>query len=173
MKIVLIGYMGSGKSSVGKSLARALDHSFVDLDHAIEESENNSIAEIFASRGEIYFRKKEAEVLNEILSTKDHIVLATGGGTPCYGTVMQSLTKDLSVHTIYLKASLDVLTDRLFQERAERPLITHLETKALLNDFIRKHLFERSYYYNQAKTSIDVSKLSVEAAVEAIVATLY
>jgi|GEM_PF-184511 len=173
MKIVLIGYMGSGKSSVGKSLAHALDYSFVDLDHAIETSDDRTVATIFASRGEIYFRKKEATVLKEILATENNLVLATGGGTPCYGAVMQSLNENPAVHTIYLKVSLEVLTNRLFQERAQRPLIAHLETKALLNDFIRKHLFERSYYYSQAKTVIDVSTLSVEAATEAIVATLY
>ena len=83
MKIVLIGYMGSGKSAVGKQLASKLQILFKDLDNEIEILEGNSISQIFSDKGEIYFRKKEREILTDILTTEKNLVLATGGGTPC------------------------------------------------------------------------------------------
>ncbi len=88
MKIVLIGYMGSGKSSVGKKLAEVLGISFMDLDDEIEKREHISIQKIFSKKGEIYFRKIEKEVLQTILIKRDSFVLATGGGTPCYADSM-------------------------------------------------------------------------------------
>ena len=88
MKIVLLGYMGSGKTTIGMKLAEFLDFDFLDLDHYIEEAEGVSIAEIFQSKGEIYFRKKEHDYLKKILSNKKDFVLSTGGGTPCYGVNM-------------------------------------------------------------------------------------
>jgi len=123
--------MGSGKSSVGKELSQLLGFTFTDLDTAIETSVRQTIPEIFAKKGEIFFRRKEAEILTKVLSEKHKIVLATGGGTPCYGTVMNDLSIDKNVTTIYLKNGLQELTDRLFKEKENRPLIAHLETKDL------------------------------------------
>ena len=84
MKVVLLGYMGSGKSSVGALLASKLEISFFDLDAIIEEEEQLSVNEIFAKKGEIYFRKKEHSVLHSLLEKKESFVLSLGGGTPCY-----------------------------------------------------------------------------------------
>ncbi len=172
MKLVLIGYMGSGKSTIGKLLANALDYDFEDLDNVIASNEGSTIAEIFKIKGEIYFRKKEAIAINEVLSENDKLVLATGGGTPCYGSIIDDLNIDPEVITIYLKLGVDHLTKRLFQEKDMRPLIAHLETEELLNDFIRKHLFERSYYYSKAKLILNCEDLSPKEIVEQLVLKL-
>ncbi|MEM7087281.1 MAG: shikimate kinase [Bacteroidota bacterium] len=173
MKLVLLGYMGSGKSSVGKLLSETLQFEFTDLDQYIEMAENRSISQLFQEKGEIYFRRNEATALTRIISEKNKMVIATGGGTPCYGTVMTDLLAHKDVVTIYLKNSLDTLTQRLFGEKNERPLIAHLETEALLNDFIRKHLFERSYYYNQASIVLPCDGLSPETIVENLILKLF
>ncbi|WP_026450768.1 shikimate kinase [Aequorivita capsosiphonis] len=172
MKIVLIGYMGSGKSTVGKKLAEVLGIPFMDLDTEIEKQTNTSISEIFSKKGEIYFRRIESEVLKKLLSQSESYVLATGGGTPCYGDNMAFMTK-ADLMTIYLKTPLDVLTSRLFLEKESRPLLAHLKTRDDLNDFLRKHLFERVYYYNQSKYVVETIPENIEETVEKIVLKLF
>ena len=88
MKIVLIGYMASGKSTIGKILAKELNLSFIDLDHYISDREQMSIPEIFNQKGEIYFRKIETKCLLEVLEKEQEFILSLGGGTPCYGNNM-------------------------------------------------------------------------------------
>lgn len=171
MKIVLIGYMGSGKSSVGKRLAEVLGLPFRDMDVEIEKQEDCSISEIFSRKGEIYFRKIENKILKELLSQPKSYVLATGGGTPCYGDNMDFMIK-ADVITVYLKTPLEVLTSRLVLEKDNRPLLAHLETEDELNDFLRKHLFERVYYYNQSKHVVENISKNIEETVEKIVLKL-
>ena len=173
MKLVLIGYMGSGKSLLGNHLSQVLDIPFQDLDTYIETSENSSISQLFETKGEIYFRKKEASLLQKILSENFKLILATGGGTPCYGTVMQDLLSSNNVLTVYLKCSVDTLVERLWIEKESRPLISHIKSKEVLNDFIRKHLFERSYYYNQANIIVECDYLSENEIVEKILFKLF
>lgn len=173
MKIILIGYMGSGKTAVGKVLASVIDAPFIDLDEEIVKEEGNTIQKIFEQKGEIYFRKKEQSAIFNLLEQDNTCVIATGGGTPCYGSVMQKLVAETSVKTVFLKASLETLTQRLSLEKDKRPLISHLQTDALLNDFIRKHLFERNFYYFQSENSIVVDGKSIEEIVEEIVASLF
>jgi shikimate kinase len=173
MKLVLIGYMGSGKSTVGIELGVALGYKFIDLDHHIEFLEDKPISEIFKEKGEIYFRKLENRILKDLVSSENKVVISTGGGTPCYGNTMEFLSNQEETVTIYLKSSLTVLTDRLFTERVHRPLIAHIDDKVTLIDFIRKHLFERSFYYNQAKLKIDTEKASVQKIVEKIISNLF
>lgn len=165
--------MGSGKSSVGRKLSEVLPFQFIDLDAHIEAVEGMTISEIFQQKGEIYFRRKEAEILQNLVAEENNTVIATGGGTPCYGSVMQDLSTNDQVTTIYLKNNLNTLTDRLFLEKEERPIIAHLESKELLNDFIRKHLFERSYYYNKAQLVLDCDGLSVRDIVERLILKLF
>ncbi|QCX00576.1 shikimate kinase [Aggregatimonas sangjinii] len=148
MKIVLIGYMGSGKSTVGRKLAERSSFKFVDLDDYIETAEGISIPTIFSEKGEIYFRKKEHQYLQEVLQKEESFVLATGGGTPCYGNNMAAILKATQM-SYYLKLSLPALVQRLEGEKAARPLIKNIPTEEL-PEFIGKHLFERSYFYNQA-----------------------
>jgi len=163
MKIVLIGYMGSGKTTVGKVLAKALNLNFIDLDMYIEASENKTVPELFQSKGEIYFRKKEYVYLKEILAEQDNFVLSTGGGTPCYGDNMNTILEGTNTN-FYLKVSLPGLVERLSEEKSERPLIKDTPNEDL-PEFIGKHLFERSFYYSKAshvilcdaKTPLDIA----------------
>ncbi|MBB6682488.1 shikimate kinase [Aequorivita sp. 609] len=172
MKIVLIGYMGSGKSAIGKKLAEILNLPFKDLDTEIENREGTTVSEIFSTKGGIYFRKIENTTLKEILALNESFVLATGGGTPCYADSITVLTNQDNVTLVYLKAPLEVLTKRLFLEKDSRPLLSHLKTEELLNDFIRKHLFERVYYYNQANKIVEVENKSIDEVVKEITSTL-
>jgi len=152
LKIVLVGYMGSGKSTIGLALADVLKLEFLDLDSYIETQEGLSIPEIFLKHGELYFRKKEGAYLKEILTTKTNFVLATGGGTPCYGINMKEIL-EATANVFYLKLSLSSLVMRLKSEKEHRPLIKNVADEEL-TEFIGKHLFERSYYYNQAEKAI-------------------
>lgn len=159
--------MGSGKSTVGQHLANVLNIPFYDLDQEIEKELKNTIPEIFKDKGEIFFRKTEYEVLVSRLENTNNYVLALGGGTPCYGNVMQLINKRNDVVSIFLHMPVKELTERLFSEKTKRPLIAHLETKEELNDFIRKHIFERNFYYNQAD-----SKVQANATIEKIVSEI-
>lgn len=164
MKIVLLGYMGSGKSSVGKVLAERLDLDFIDLDNYIEIKEELTIAEIFTQKGEIYFRIKETEYLTKLLDSNNDFVLSLGGGTPCYSNNSQ-LIKEKST-AIYLKASLNTLYNRLKKQRKQRPLIADLKLEKV-KEFIAKHLFERASFYEQAKFVVNIdNKLVVEVVDE-------
>jgi len=158
--IVLLGYMGVGKSSVSKQLANALGCKFIDLDDYIEDREKKSIQAIFKQKGEIYFRTIEHRYLKELLCSKAYDIIALGGGTPCYANNMDLINSG-NHQSFYLKMNLDSLTDRLFQIKENRPLISHISNMQELKDFVRKHLFERQFYYQQAKHTIDVSKLTV------------
>lgn len=141
--------MGSGKSTVAEKLAKKLNIKAIDLDLNIEKAEQNSIQNIFLTKGEIYFRKKEHENLKQIMQTEHDFVISLGGGTPCYANNHLFL-EQTDVVSIYLKASIETLANRLKNEKAKRPLISNLETNEL-HEFIGKHLFERSYYYNKSK----------------------
>lgn len=158
MIISLLGYMGSGKSTVGKYLAKSLNITFIDLDEYISAQENKSIQEIFSIHGEIYFRKKENFYLNELLNG-DNIVLSLGGGTPIYHRNMDKI-KEKSF-SFYLKMNASELAKRLSKEKEHRPLIAHLEEKSL-PEFIAKHLFERSTFYESAAYRIAVNQKTPE-----------
>ncbi len=173
MKIVLIGYMGSGKSSIGKKLATVLGFPFTDLDSEIEKQEGCSVSDIFSKKGEIYFRKIENAVLKHTLSQTGNMVLATGGGTPCYAESILFITEQKEVVAVYLKTPLNVLCKRLFAEKSKRPLIAHLKSEEELNDFIRKHLFERAFYYNQANLIIENGPENIDDTVEKIILKLF
>jgi shikimate kinase len=173
MILVIIGYMGCGKSSVGKRLAVHLGYDFKDLDAQIESEEANTISEIFSTKGEIYFRKKENSTLKDLIKTSENLVIALGGGTPCYGDTMNFLASNTKIISVYIKTPLEVLTTRLYSEKSKRPVIAHIEKKEDLKDFIRKHLFERSFYYNKASKVIDANEDSVETIAEKIVAGLF
>ncbi|RBP30764.1 shikimate kinase [Oceanihabitans sediminis] len=158
MKIVLFGYMASGKSFLGEKLAKIIGYSFQDLDAFIEKKEGKSIFEIFSSKGEIYFRKKETAYLQELIAQPGDAVISLGGGTPCYGNNLNLLLNNPTIKTIYLKVSIPNLVDRLLVEPNIRPLISHLKTKEDLQEYIGKHLFERSAYYSQAAFIVDANQ---------------
>ena len=169
--VVLIGYMGSGKTSVGKRIALELKKEFIDLDAYIETQEKMTIPEIFSKKGEIYFRKKEYEYLKQLLQDSEkEFVLAVGGGTPCYGANMEIIL-NATQNVFYLKASIETLQERLIEEKEQRPLIAHLE-KEEFSEYIRKHLFERNFYYLQAKHKINVDQKTEEEVTNEILSLL-
>ena len=172
MIVVLMGYMGSGKSTIGENLATVLNYKFLDLDYYISEKENTSIQALFDKKGEIYFRKKEAFYLNEILNSEVDLVLALGGGTPCYANNIKTLLENENVRLFYLKLSIPLLAERLLKEKAHRPLISHLETKDQLIEFIGKHLFERASYYNQASFIINTDNKTQKEVIEDVLMSL-
>lgn len=172
MTIILIGYMGSGKSTIGLQLSRILKFDFVDLDAYIEKNEGKSIQELFKSKGEIYFRKIEYQYLQNVLEMENTVV-SLGGGTPCYGKNMELITTTNHAKSVYLKASIPQLAERLENEKHDRPLIAHLKSKDELTEFIGKHLFERSMFYNKASITISVDKRSVNDVLENIVMELF
>ncbi|TBN04683.1 shikimate kinase [Hyunsoonleella flava] len=173
MIIVLLGYMGSGKSSVGRILAEKLSYNLIDLDDYIIEKENTSVSEIFKTKGEVYFRKKETEYLKELLQLEDNTVLALGGGTPCFAGNMEAILASDKAVSVYLKGSLQFLSKKLFVKKAKRPLIAHIETEALMTEFIGKHLFERSQFYNQAEIHVVTDNKKKIEIVEDIILELF
>ncbi|TBW28342.1 shikimate kinase [Gramella sp. KN1008] len=168
MKIFLLGYMGSGKTYIGKQLAERLGSRFIDLDEQIEKKQGASISEIFEKRGEVFFRKIERQMLEEVLRSDVSSVISLGGGTPCYGDNMDVIKNTDNATTIYLKWDIATLTERLFTEKDHRPMISHLETREKLEEFIRKHLFERGFYYNQSEHIIDCNSRSPEEIIHQI-----
>lgn len=172
MIIILIGYMGSGKSTIGQKLSKIVSMDYVDLDSYIEQKEGISMSELFKTKGEIYFRKIESRYLNEVLQM-NNIIVSVGGGTPCYGTNMKAIASVENGISIYLKASIQQLTERLRKEKSSRPLISHLQSDEALTEFIGKHLFERSHFYNQADITIVVDKKSIDDIIKEIVMELF
>jgi|UniRef100_UPI00404A1815 shikimate kinase len=173
MKILLTGYMGSGKSTIGAHLAEILNYEFVDLDQYIEAYESQSVSELFKTKGEIYFRKKETSYLHEVLSKNESSVIALGGGTPCYGNNMKLILDAAEAKSIYLKLSIPSLVKRLELEKSKRPLISHLKSSEELTEFVGKHLFERSFYYSQANFTIKADEKTIEEIVETIIMELF
>lgn len=168
MKIILVGYMASGKTVVGQLLSERFDLPFLDLDQEISKKQGMSVPEIFQRKGEIAFRKMEINALEELVSEDRSYVLSLGGGTPCYGRNLEILKQAPGARMVYLKASLETLTARLMKERMSRPLISHLESEGLLEDFVRKHLFERAYYYNQSEVIVDANPSNIPGIVQEI-----
>ncbi|MFV0540078.1 MAG: shikimate kinase [Aestuariibaculum sp.] len=173
MIVILIGYMASGKSTIGKILAKKLNCEFLDLDNYIESQENMVISDIFKSKGEIYFRKAETKYLKKVLNTKSKLVLSLGGGVPCYNNNMQLILTAKNAVSVYLKASISTLANRLKNESANRPIIAHIDNEEQLSEFIGKHLFERSPFYVQANKTIVVDKKIETEIIEEIVAGLF
>lgn len=169
-KIILVGYMGSGKSKIGKLLAESISLPFYDLDFWIEKEEQKTIVQLFSEKGELYFRKKEHEVLMQQLEREDSFVLSLGGGTPCYANNHLLLQKE-EVISIYLKASIPTLVERLQKEKEARPLIKNLPEEEM-QEFIAKHLFDRSYFYHQCKHVVSVDAQTPSQIVATILALL-
>ena len=173
MIIVLIGYMASGKTSIGKKLAEKLNYNFLDLDDFIEAKENLSVTEVFKEKGEIYFRKQESHYLNTLLKSENKTILSVGGGTPCYSGNIDVILSAENVKSIYLKASLTTLANKLMTKKAKRPLIAHIETREEMTEFIGKHLFERVQFYSLAEIQVSIDDKTKDDVVEDIVLELF
>ena len=163
--------MGSGKSTIGKSLSSKLNIPFIDIDQLIENQEKESIISIFNKKGELYFRKTERQALHHLIARKSPAVIALGGGTPCYFDNMKSLVQSKH-NSIYLKASIPTLVAHLKQDKTPRPMIAHLTNDSALTEFIGKHLFERNIFYQKAEIVYTIDGLRVEEIVRGIMKSL-
>ena len=159
-KIILLGYMGCGKSTIAKLLAKKVGLPYFDLDEIIEKKEKSSVKSIFSEKGEIYFRKLEHEIFSDLMKNQESFVLSLGGGTPCYAN-NHELLNDENVFSIYLSGSVATLFERLRNANTERPLIADKNSDEM-KEFIAKNLFDRSYYYNQASYKINIDGKAVE-----------
>jgi len=160
----LWGYMGSGKSSLGRAVARNLNLEFKDLDHVIAQESGMTIPEFMKHRGELAFRKLERQLLIEHQGFDG--ILSCGGGTPCYYDNADWMVEH--GQTIYLSASVGWLHQRLAASRArgtKRPLLSDVADEDLA-EFIAKHLFERLPFYQKAVFKVAVDKTSSEQVVE-------
>ena len=152
-RIILIGYMGAGKTTIGMGLAKRTGMQFYDLDWYIESRMRKKIPQIFKERGEEGFRLIEKTMLHEVAEFED-IILSCGGGTPCFFDNMEYLNGQGDV--VYLKATAEVLHKHLVMGRTERPLIKGKSPEEL-TDFIREQLNQRETFYMKAAHILDVS----------------
>ncbi len=150
MQIFLVGFMGSGKSHTGRILAERLNLPFMDLDDWIEEKTGMSIAKIFESKGESYFRQLEAKSLRAI-GQQDKVIIACGGGTPCFHQNMKWMNQ-VGI-SIFLDCSPELLFQRLQKGRLHRPLLKGKSDQEL-QQFIAKKTAERLPHYAKAKIHI-------------------
>lgn len=170
IKVILLGYMGSGKSTIGKLVGEATGIPFIDLDSQIEKELNCSVTSIFESKGELFFRKIEHQIMCQIMQTNQSVILSLGGGTPCYYSNHELFLGE-NVIAIYLKASIETLLERISSSNSNRPLLAN-KTDEEQKEFIAKHLFDRSYYYYQAQYRVVVDAKSPEQIVAEILAIL-
>jgi shikimate kinase len=151
MRIYLVGYMGSGKSTLGRRLASHAGWHFIDLDKYIEERNCRTVPQIFALEGEEIFRLKERKALEEV-SEFDNVVVATGGGAPCFFDNMELMNR--TGITVFLDIQPEILAKRLLTSKTERPLIKG-KSKKELEEFIAENLSRRRPFYEQARLRID------------------
>ncbi|HCL84626.1 MAG TPA: shikimate kinase [Chitinophagaceae bacterium] len=159
MRIFLIGFMGSGKTHWGTRIAEKLQIPFYDLDAVIVNAEGMSISEIFAIKGEEYFRYMEKQTLEDLVSREEHFVLSAGGGTPCFFNNIEFMKKNGKV--LWLNTSLEVLNQRLLKEKKTRPLLRNINEAGLRAYIIRK-LSERKMYYEQADLMVHEETMELE-----------
>jgi len=155
VRIIIIGYMGAGKTTVGKALSKKTGFPFYDLDWYIESRMRKSVSQLFAERGEEGFRKIEHAMLHEVAEFED-VIISCGGGTPCFFDNMDYLNQQ--GHTVYLKAEPEVLRYHLQLGKGVRPLLQGKSPEELL-DFITKQLAQREPFYSKARHILDVNKL--------------
>ena len=166
--IFLLGYMGAGKTVIGRSLSKKLGFKFYDLDDYIEQIEGKKVSEIFNEKNEVYFRKIENKYLHELSLKNEKKIISTGGGTPCYKNNLKIIQNTSNSISIYLKANIETLVKRLFNSIDNRPVISHLEDKSELKEFITKHLFERSFYYEKSDVKIKTDDIELKDIVKLI-----
>ena len=152
-RIILIGYMGSGKTTVGKALSKETGMMFYDLDWYIESRMIKTVAQIFAEKGEEGFRKIEHNMLHEVAEF-ENVIISCGGGTPCFFDNIDYINQQGEV--VYLKATPEVLYRHLLMGKVERPLIKNKTPEELIA-YITEQVAKREEFYNKARYTIDVS----------------
>ncbi|MCD0486643.1 shikimate kinase [Pedobacter sp. MC2016-14] len=164
MKIFLIGFMGCGKTTMGKKLAKTLEYPVIDLDHEIEKVTGMPVSAYFAKEGEPAFRALESKLLKEF-NYPDHCVVATGGGTPCFYDNMEWMTANGT--SVYIQMPALALAKRLENGKEKRPLLRDLDEAGIV-DFITQKLLERDPFYTKAKVIVNGLNLSPELLKQAI-----
>jgi len=162
MHVFLTGFMGAGKTTLGRSAAQQLGWPFLDLDELIERQQSRSIREIFETKGEAYFRQLERDAITFVVGLQAPHVVATGGGTPCQGDNMERLR--LGGLTFYLKPDTEVLIERLREMRAERPKLREIPEDQI-PQVIHHLLSTREPYYQRAHHVLQGEQLSAEQIV--------
>lgn len=152
-RIILIGYMGSGKTTVGKALSKETGMMFYDLDWYIESRMRKTVAQIFAEKGEEGFRKIEHNMLHEVAEF-ENVIISCGGGTPCFFDNIDYINQQGEV--VYLKATPEVLYRHLLMGKVERPLIKNKTPEELIA-YITEQVAKREVFYNKARYTLDVS----------------
>lgn len=165
-KLILCGYMGSGKTTIARLLAKTTGLIYMDLDEVIELKAGKTISQLFEEDGEIKFRKLEHDCLNEVVNGSGSFILSLGGGTPSYANNHEVLKRD-DVVSVYLKASIGELIKRIKTQPGLRPLLETLKEEEM-EEFVAKHLFDRSYYYHQAKHIVATDGKTPEAITDEI-----
>lgn len=163
MKIFIIGYMAAGKTTFGKSLARKIDTTFVDLDQYIEEKEGKSITDIFKEKGEEAFRELERDMLRKVVEEQPDAVIACGGGTPCFFDNMEFMN-DQGV-TVFLETSIPVLISRLEEARESRPLMADKSDEEI-RQTVLSQLCDRLPRYMEAKLKWNGDELDTLSQIE-------
>lgn len=153
IRVILIGYMGAGKTTVGKALAKELNVPFYDLDWYIETRMHRTVKQLFDERGEEGFRKVERNMLHEVAEF-ENVVLSCGGGTPCFADNVDYMNEQ--GQTVYLKARPEVLYQHLKMGRSIRPLLLGKSPQEM-EAYIREQLAHREQYYSRARHTLDVS----------------
>ncbi len=162
MRVFLIGFMASGKSTVGKKLAKKLGLPFVDLDNYIENKYNATIRLLIYGKGIDIFREIEKESLEALINKHENILISTGGGTPCYFDNMKLMNS--SGDTIYLEVDLHTLVDRLMYAKQDRPLIWG-KSREDLTVYAKDLLEKRQNDYKKAKHSVNGKNLKIDSLV--------
>ena len=168
MRIFLVGYMGAGKTSVGRSLALRLNLNYIDTDQFIEKRYHKKVSDIFASEGEERFREIERRILLEVSEFED-IVIATGGGLPCFNDNM-TIMNNKGI-TIYLDVPVEELAARLRTSKNIRPVLKK-RTGSELIDFINESLSVRQSFYEQAKIWFRAGNMYTKDDIEYLVKEL-
>lgn len=155
VRVFLCGYMGSGKTTLGKALSKEMGLTLIDLDNFIEARQHKTVSQIFAKIGEAGFRELERKALLEV-SEYENVIIALGGGTPCFFDNMD-IVNNAGI-SVYLKPSEEVLHRRLIEGKSKRPLLAEKTDDEILT-VIREQLAWREPYYNKAKITFESSNL--------------
>ncbi len=164
MRVYLIGYMGSGKTTVGRRLAKHMDYEFVDIDQLFEKRYRLSVSAFFEKYDENAFRQIEKELIEEV-STSSKLVISTGGGAPCFFENLEMMKKTGVV--VYLQMAVKSLVDRLSNAKKIRPILKNLSGDELYS-FIENQLSDRELFYNQANITMQGESLNINTLAEAI-----
>ena len=170
MKIFLIGYMGCGKSSLGRKIAKSANMQFVDMDSMIEQKEGASVSDIFAYAGEEYFRRTERNLIEELAQSEDDMVISTGGGVPTWQDNMERMNS--IGESFYLRRSAKQIASRLSPHgRQKRPKLRGLSDEELV-EFMTRNMAEREPFYQKATHVVECADKSDDSLIEYILGVI-